>query len=153
MANSKITPALYASIAEAYALIEEALSSVEAQALQGINAIVDVATSYDDSADIPAGTALEIELALLGTFNNAYLSSQGVAGSTTSYLAAVRAINNLVIAGSDLSTTSTDVQKLDDFIITESLATFTNGCIPEGWSNLCESAGYNVDGWASYVCS
>lgn len=137
MANTKVTAAKYVEIADYLAAIWEELQVVEGNALLAVNAVVDLADDYALGIDV----AREVELALLQTFNSAYLSSQNVAQTTSNYLASVRALNNQVISGS--SYVGTDAAKLDDFI--------ENECswegVPRGWWNLCEDAGYDTTNW------
>lgn len=143
MANTKMTGAVYKTVADAYSQIEIALTGIEAYAKDGVDAIVEINASTLLGED----EALAAELALLTVFNAAYLSSQSTAASTANFLAAVRAINNLVIAGAD--TGATNQAKLDDFIMNE--VSWDGGCVPLGWANLCEDAGYTIDNWT--VCS
>ena len=144
MANTKMTVATYTDIAEAYDLIYDALSSIEAQALAAVNEVVDITTTgFEVDGTSDAAAALEAELALLSVYNAAYLSSQSVASSTANYLSAVRALNNLVISGQ--TTGTTDTEKLNNFL-TECVAADWSGigAVPYGWAALCEDAGYTI---------
>ncbi len=145
MANSLVTTDLYATIASNYATLYDTLALVEGYASAALDAIVDI-TSGDYTPD-PTGepdAALKAELALLPVFNTAYVSSQSVAGMSRDYLSAVRALNNLVIAGSDLGTDATKIEKLDAFIVEVRTA---EGNLSQSWIDLCSDAGFTVDTW------
>ena len=142
---AQIDKTLYKTIADAYALIDDALSGVSANARTAVDAIVDVTTTgYPDPSAHP-DSALEIELALLQDFNAAYVTAQNLAASTTSLLDAVRTINNFVITES--SGTGTAATKLNTWINDEMNPEWTNHTVPTGWKNLCTDAGYTTTTW------
>jgi len=151
---AQIELALYNTIAQSYANIWTYINSTDTEARVSVDAIVDVTTGTytpnggggGDAAD----AALEIELAILDVFNAAYVASGGA--STTTYLDPVRAINNHVINNYSGLETTADA-KLAEFVVTTMLGTWTDSCIPLGWEQLSEDAGYDTDDWADSVCS
>jgi hypothetical protein len=138
---AQITTDLYKTIADAYALIDDSLSSVATNSRTALNAVVDVNLSYGDPSQ-DADAALEIELALLTPFNIAYISAQNISNSVSSLLDAVKAINNFVVNQTD--GTDTAKVKLDTFVNSVS---WDGGTVPSGWENLSTSAGYNTTDW------
>ena len=137
---AQIETSLYQAIANAYSAIDDNLATIAADARVALDAIVDVNTNDGDPSG-DADAALEIELALLGPFNSAYIGTQNIAGSTSTILAAVRVLNNFVIqetAGTDTATV-----KLNTWINT----TCTWANVPVGWKNLCTDAGYTTTTW------
>lgn len=144
---AQISRNLYNDIIDAYAAIDVSLSTVQANARVALDAIVDVdtATYPDPSAD--ADAALEIELALLATFNSAYVASASIANSTASLLDAVTAVNDFVIT----NTTGTDTAtaKLLLWIDTTMLGYYTGTNCPAGWEGMSSDAGYDTSGWTT----
>lgn len=139
---------LYFTIATSYAAIDVSLSTVSTNARAALDAIVDVSTATypnpSQAAEQP-DLALEIELALLSPFNNAYVGSKSLANSVGSLLDAIRSVNNHVINNSVFSGTAT--QKLDDFVNNTMRAWWDDNTVPVGWKNLCSDAGYTVTAW------
>ena len=136
----QIETSLYQTLADAYAAIDVSLSSVSTDARTALDAILNVTTSYGDPSG-NADAALEIELALLGTFNTSYVSSTNIVNSVGYLLDAVRALNNHVI--NNTSGSATAKSKLDTWINT----TMGWSSVPGGWKNLCTDAGYNTTDW------
>ena len=149
---AQISPALYNTIAQQYALIDTALSGISSYAKTALLAIVDV-----DTADYPSpsaeneDSALEIELALLSTFNAAYIASQNLEASTGPLLDAVRAVNDFVITNTSGSDTAT--VKLNTWINTTMLQgpdgpiAWDGDACPVGWKNMSTDAGYTTTSW------
>lgn len=147
---------LYMSIANDYADIYNSLDEVAGKALAAVNEIVDLqSTSLDLSGD-PQGR--QVELLLLGKFNQAYTASTTIKSSTVTILDAVRAINNYVISnygdavglpesaidGDVTYTESISDNKLKEFI--NSVNVFNGEC-PIGWKELSTEAGYVTYFW------
>ena len=143
---AQIQPSLYNTIAQAYALVDDSLSTVTTNTRAALDAVVDVSTSYGGSpSDGDADAALEIELALLGPFNAGYTSSTNLVASISTILQAIRVINNFVI---DQTTgTATASSKLDTWINTTMAGSWTGASVPTGWKNLSEDAGFDVTNW------
>ena len=141
----QIETTLYKDIAENYANIDANLTGIATYARTALEAILDVTTSTypDPSADSDA--ALEIEIALLDTFNAAYVASQNISVSTGALLDAVRAVNNHVI--NNYGGTGTATAKLAAWVNSNMTSTWTAG-IPGGWKSLSEDAGYTVTTWS-----
>jgi hypothetical protein len=172
---AQIAKATYYNIANDYAAIWSYLDGVAAQAQAGLYEVLDVTTgTYQPTAAsgaagaVSATAALEIELALLNTYNSAYNAVKNIASSSSSLMDAVRAINNHVINNYPSSTdapngyggvrATTPDTKLADFVRFVAFAGATSHdhyCIPEGWYELCVQAGYDCDvaGWVWDVCS
>jgi hypothetical protein len=172
---AQIAKATYHNIADDYAAIWSYLDGVAAQAQAGLYEVLDVTTgTYQPTAasgaaaPVSATAALELELALLNTFNSAYTAVQNIASSSSSLLDAVRAINNHVINNYPSATdapngyggtrATTPDTKLADFVKYVAFVGATpseNLCVPEGWYELCTDAGYDCDvvGWEWDVCS
>jgi len=148
---AQIDTDLYRTIADAYALIDVALSGVTANARTAVDAIVDVdTTTYPDATPSisDADAALEIELALLTPFNSAYVQAQTISLNVANIIGAVISVNKHVIAnGSGVD----DKAKLDNWINAQMLGEWTDEFCPQGWANLSEDAGYNVDDWSTSV--
>jgi len=145
---AQINVPLYVDIAEAYAAIDVSLSTVNSNARTALDAIVDVTTTNYPDPSVNADAALEIELALLTSFNTAYVSSTSIAGSVSALLDAVRAVNNFVINQS--GGTATAKVKLDTYVNSiSSHGSWSAGAVvvPGGWKNLSSDAGYNVTDW------
>jgi len=144
---AQIDTTLYRTIADAYASIDTSLSTVSTSARTALDAIIDVDTGYLNPSSLEADAALEIELALLQVFNNAYVSSQSLQSSTASLLDAVRAVNDFVIT----NTTGTDtaVTQLNTWINTTMLGNWTGTNCPEGWANMSSDAGYTTTSWTT----
>jgi hypothetical protein len=155
---AQISKTLYRSIATSYAQIWEYLNGVAGQAELAVYAVVDVTTTnyYPTTVTGTVGAAsntaaLEIELALLDVLNAAYTSVQGISSSSSSLLDAVRAVNNHVInnypALADAATgyagtrATTPDAKLADGVAYKDYA-----CVPAGWAQLSQDAGYDTDG-------
>lgn len=141
--NLKISGSLYKEVAEAYSLIYDALSSLEENGKSATNNVIDITTNLYDGTTGENGSARLVELALLKTFNNAYLSSKNVVSSLTNYLLPIRKLNNLVINGATYG--SDNKSKLDYFINNEVI--WDNGYVPNGWVALCDTAGYDTSSW------
>lgn len=144
MANSKVTPTEYVAIANAYANIYDNLTGIEDEAKTAVEAVVDITTSSHESYTGDPDSGLNAELILLDPSNGAYLSAQNISSSTSNFLPTIRALNNLAIEGADTGTT--DTEKLTDFVNNEA---FNGTCVPLGWVNFCELAGYTVTSWNS----
>lgn len=148
---AQIDTDLYRTIAIAYAAIDVSLSGVATDARTALDAIVDVdTTTYPDATPsiADADAALEIELALLTSFNTAYNSSLNISVSVSSLLGAIRAVNNHVVT--QTSGTATAQAKLDTWINNDMAVHWGDGgACPLGWSNLSADAGYNVDNWTT----
>jgi len=147
---AQIGKTLYNTIAQEYASIQVSLSTVQTDARDALNAIVDVDTlDYpgDPSALIDADAALEIELALLQTFNIAYVSAGSIASSTAGLLDAVIAVNDHVIDNTSGTTTST--AKLQNWINVEMSGYWTAVSCPAGWASFSSDAGYTTTGWVT----
>lgn len=142
---AQIDTDLYNTIATAYASIDSSLLGVADDARTALDAIVDVTTTTYPDPSSDADAALEIELALLGPFNTAYISAQNISNSVSSLLDAVRAINNHVV--NNTSGSATAQSKLDTWINNTMLASWA--ACPVGWANLSEDAGYNVTNWST----
>ena len=145
---AQIGKALYNTIAQEYAAIQVALSAVQQNARDALNAIVDVdSLDYpgDPSAFVSADAALEIELALLQVFNNAYVSAGSIATSTAGLLDAVKAVNDFVITNSQ--GTSTATVKLTSWINSDMRGYWTGSYCPQGWADFCDDAGYTITDW------
>jgi hypothetical protein len=158
---AQISKTLYRDIAAHYAQIWEYLNGVAGQAENAVYAVVDVTTTnyYPTNATGGVGAAsdsaaLEIELALLDVLNAAYTSVQGISSSSSSLLDAVRAMNNHVInnyptstdapTGYDGARATTPDAKLADFV--NGVAYKNYSCVPSGWAQLSQDAGYDTDG-------
>ena len=172
---AQIAKTTYYNIANDYAAIWSYLDGVAAQAQAGLYEVLDVTTgTYQPTAasgaasPVSATAALEIEIALLNTFNSAYSSVQNISSASGSLLDAVRAINNFVINNYPSATdapngyggtrASTPDTKLADFVKYVAFVGTTpseNLCVPEGWYELSTEAGYDCDvaGWVWDVCS
>ena len=147
---AQIGKTLYNTIAQEYASIQVSLSTVQSDARDALNAIVDVDTlDYpgDPSALINADAALEIELALLQTFNIAYVSAGNIASSTAGLLDAVTAVNDHVITNTSGTTTAT--AKLTNWINTEMKGYWTAASCPDGWGQFSSDAGYTTTDWVT----
>ncbi len=143
---AQIDTNLYDSIAQAYAAIDTSLSTVVANARTALDAVVDVSTTGYPDPSGNADAALEVELALLGSFNAGYVSSTALVSSTSALLTAVRTVNNFVI--NQTSGTDTATVKLDTFINTTMDQQWSVGsAVPTGWKNLCTDAGYVTSAW------
>jgi len=155
---AQINPQLYEEIALAYASIWTFLDGVAGQAREAVDQVVDVTSTgyipYGETA-ADADAALEIELALLDVFNAAYISTTGIASSTSSLLDAVRAINNHCIQNwastHDYanSTSATPDAKLTDWV--NGGVNWTNACVPVGWKELSQDAGYQTSVWNTCI--
>ena len=147
---AQISQTLYNTIAQNYAAIDDALSGVTASARDALDAIVDVDTlDYPEAgSNASADAALEIELALLQVFNNAYVASANIANSNASLLDAVSAVNDFVITN---KATGTAAAKMLAWINTDMSATWTDSYCPDGWANVCRDAGYSVVGWSTVL--
>jgi len=147
---AQIGKTLYNTIAQEYASIQVSLSTVQTDARDALNAIVDVDTlDYpgDPSALIDADAALEIELALLQTFNIAYVSAGSLASSTSGLLDAVRAVNDHVIT--NISGTTTATAKLTKWINSSMDGYWTGASCPAGWEQFSSDAGYTTTDWVT----
>jgi hypothetical protein len=147
---AQIERGLYKSIVDAYAAIDTNLVGVSTDARTALNAIVNVGTTnYPDSTPSvqDPDAALEIELALLGPFNIAFVSAGNMASSVAFLLDAVRAVNNHIVANAT-NTADTAKVKLDNFINNDMGTTWTNDC-PVGWANLSTDAGYDTTDWTT----
>jgi len=143
---AQISETLYNTIADAYASIYNSLDGVSTEAQTALYAIVNVDTAdYPNVSQADPAAALEIELALLQPFNTAYSGSVNIQNSTSSLHNAIIAINNYVI--NNTSGTDTAVVKLQTWINTSMLGSWTATNCPAGWASICESAGYDVSGW------
>ncbi len=140
---TQITTELYRVIAENYADTYDQLQLAEDGAETALYGLVDVtSTGYS-----PGQTAaVEIELALLGPLNLAFISMQNLTSSITLLLEAVRAVNNHVI--NNTSGTATSAAKLAVWVDTTMSGAWTNG-IPCGWHSLSGLAGYDTSNWSS----
>jgi hypothetical protein len=148
---AQIDQDLYRDISDAYAAIDAELAGVEGNARVALDAIVDVDTAtypVDVPSQPDADAALEIELALLTPFNSAYIQSRDIATNISNLLAAVKAANNHVIAN---GTGATSQIKLDNFIIYDMNGRWTGDFCPQGWANMCQDAGFNIDNWPTTV--
>lgn len=142
---AQISQTLYNLIAQPYALIDTALSGIRANAKTALMAIVDVDTAdYPDVSSLAdEDAALEIELALLATFNAAYIASQNLEASTGSLLSAVRTVNDYVITNT--AGTETATIKLATWINTTMDGSWTGTDCPDGWALMSADAGYTID--------
>ena len=148
---AQITGTLYNDIAQAYALIDVALSGVGDNARVALDAIVDVDgdTYPNPSATTGADDALEIELALLTSYNSAYIAANNIASSNSSVLGAVKAVNDFVIKEQlNVSNGTTAKLKLDLFINIQMADHWDTGFVPLGWKNMSSDAGYDVTDWS-----
>ncbi len=145
---AQIDQPLYNTIAQAYALIDVALSGVQSNARTALDAIVDIDTlDYPTGSAPDADAALEIELALLTAFNSSYIAAGNISNSNTSLLGAVRAVNDFVIkesAGTDTATV-----KLDTWINSKMSGYWDGTSCPEGWANISSDAGYVTTDWVT----
>jgi len=146
---------LYNTIIDAYALIDDSLSSIEANARVALDAIVDVgATTYPDPSAslVDADAALQLELALLQTFNTAFVVAGNIQNSNAGLLDAVRAVNDFVIRNQEHSSvlTGTATVKLNYFIISQMKNAYTvaSEC-PSGWVDMSTDAGYDTSTWTT----
>ncbi len=141
---------LYRNVADAYASIDTNLATVATDSRTALDAIVDVdTTTYPDATPsvADADAALEIELALLGPFNSAYIQSLSIATNISNLLDAVRAINNHVIANGSGADNQT---KLDNWINGDMAAHWGDGgACPQGWADISEDAGYDITNWVT----
>jgi hypothetical protein len=148
---AQIDTDLYRTIADAYALIDVALSGLTANARVALDAIVDVdTTTYPDATPsvADADAALEIELKLLSPYNAAYQQAQNISLNVANITAAVIVINQHVIGEQTVG--ATDKLKLDNWINGDMATQWGDGgACPQGWANLSEDAGYDVDAWAT----
>jgi hypothetical protein len=145
---TQISESLYNKIADYYSAIQVALSGVSTNAANAVYAIVDVDTlDYPNASIANDADALEIELALLQTFNSAYIGSQNIANSTASLIDAVVAINYFVIKNSTFDGTA--AEKLTDWINTVMGASWTEGNCSVGWRDICLDAGYTTASWVT----
>jgi hypothetical protein len=148
---AQISKTLYNTIAQDYAAIQVALSTVQADARAALDAIVDVDTlDYpgDPSDLVDPDAALEIELALLGTFNIAYTSAGNLVASTSSLIAAVKAVNDHVIVNETIAGTST--VKLNTWINTRMQGYWSPGsACPAGWEQFSSDANYDTSTWVT----
>jgi len=145
---AQIQSALYNTIAQAYALIDDALSGISTNARAALDAIVNVDDLYPVASAPDPDAALEIELALLATFNGAYVASQNIENSNSSLLDAVVAVNDFVIKEQLNTTNGTTAKlKLDYFINTQMADWWDTGFVPSGWKDICTDAGYNTTDW------
>lgn len=142
---AQINKELYKNIAEAYSSIEVSLSGIAVNARVALDAILDITTTNYPDPSVDSDAALEIEVALLGIFNIAYVASKNLSASTGALLDAVRAVNNHVI--NETSGTTTATAKLESWVNIAMNSVWTSG-IPAGWKNLSEDAGYTVSGWS-----
>ncbi len=146
---AQITGTLYNIIADAYSAIDVSLSGIQTQARVALDAIVDVDTlDYPDPSNADADAALEIELALLQTFNNAYVVAGNIVGSNSGLLQAVNAVNDFVITNTAGTDTATD--KMLTWI-NDSGINWTQSACPDGWANISADAGYTVTGWITVL--
>ncbi len=146
---AQISQNLYRDIADAYATIDVALSGISTNARTALDAIVDVATTtypLNPSA-IDADAALEIELALLQTFNAAYVGAQSIGNSNAALVNAVTAVNDFVITNSGEAGTAT--VKLTNWVNAEMDGYWTGSACPEGWANISADAGYTTTDWVT----
>lgn len=139
---------LYVEIAGYYAEMYVNLDKVEGEALNAVNAVVDIQVGDFN------GNGRQLELILLNKFNQAYLASKNIKSSTVTVLDAVRAINNYVIVNHDESPSplsgtgyaeSASDARLRDFI--NNVAYEGSPECPDGWAQLSAEAGYVVDEW------
>ncbi len=144
---AQINKALYNDIIDAYAAIDSSLSGISANARTALDAIVDVTTSTYPDPSANADAALQIELALLQTFNNAYVAAQTIENSNASLLDAVIAVNDYVIT--EAAGTGTATAKLVDWINVEMLGSYTGTNCPIGWANISTDAGYTTTAWTT----
>jgi len=151
---AQITTTLYNTIAQSYAAIDVALSGISLNARAALDAIVNVDTlDYPNPSNASADAALEIELALLQVFNNAYIGSQNIERSNSSLLDAVTAVNDFVITNT--AGTATATAKLLAWIngvggdegVSMQTEDWSASYCPDGWANISEDAGYTVTGW------
>ena len=143
---AQISQALYNTIADAYAAIDTALAGISTNARTALDAIVDVDTAdYPDPSAASADAALEIELALLQTFNNAYVAAGNIENSNASLLDAVTAVNDFVITNEQQGATAS--AKIAYWINTRMASWWTSSYCPDGWANISRDAGYSVVGW------
>jgi hypothetical protein len=144
---AQISKTLYNTIADNYAAIQVALSTVQADARDALNAIIDVDTlTYpgDPSDLIDADAALEIELALLQVFNLAYVGAGNIAASTSSLISAVSAVNDHVARNVSSGTVQA---KLDGWINSSMSGYWTGDRCPVGWEQFSSDAGYITTNW------
>ena len=143
---AQISQTLYNTIAQSYALIEASLSGISENARDALDAIVNVDTAdYPNPSNADADAALEIELALLATFNLAYTGSLTLAASNSSLLAAVSTVNSFVIKEQVYSGTAK--AKLDYFINTDMAGYWSVSNCPQGWAEVSLDAGYDTSSW------
>ena len=147
---SQINYTLYRQIADSYAIIWTYIDGVNGESRNAVDAIVDVTTtgysSDDGTGSADSDAALEIELALLAIFNNAYTASGGI--STSTFLTAVRTVNNFVVTNYSGSQT-TATTKMRDFVNNTMFSTWTGNCVPLGWTEICDDAGFDTGLWNS----
>ena len=141
---------LYRSIADAYASVDASLATVSTDARTALDAIVDVdTTTYPDATPsvADADAALEIELALLGPFNTAFIQAQNISLNIANLLDAVRAVNNHVIANGPGADSKT---KLDNWINLDMASSWgPGGAAPQGWADMSTDAGYDTTDWVT----
>jgi len=115
-----------------------------------LEAIVDVdTTTYPDATPsvADADAALEIELALLGPYNSAYIQSLNITLNISNLLDAVRAVNNHVVSNGSGADSQT---KLDNWINGDMAVHWgAGGACPQGWANLSADAGYTTTNWVT----
>ncbi len=141
---------IYNVIAQSYARINSDLSGIYSYARDAVGAIVDVTTANYPEPSVDADAALEIEIALLGVFNDAYISSQSIQNSTSNLLDAVIAVNDFVIDEQGASAGSTTTAKLQTWINSDMSGYWTgtaDSLCPLGWANMSADAGYDTSGW------
>jgi len=143
---AQISQTLYNTIAVSYAEIDTALSGISASAQTALYAIVDVDTlDYPNASGNDPAAALEIELALLQTFNNAFISAGNIQNSNSSLLTAVKAANDFVVA--ETAGTDTATIKLNTWINT-TMNGYWVAC-PSGWASISADAGYTTTAWVT----
>jgi len=138
---TQVTTTLYRQLAEDYSDVWDQLQLVNDSAILARNHVVDVTT-----IDYAPGTAaaVEIELALLGPFNDAATAMTSLSVSTANLLTAVRSLNNHVINNTD--GTDTSKVKLDTWVNTTMIDVWPSG-VPNGWQELSQDAGYDTTDW------
>jgi len=142
LSRNVITGQDYLSIATFYATARD-------------NNVASVEYLYDAVYQVVLLTQVDPTRDLIGEFYNSYLINADIYRSPSTYLSAVRSINNHVINRAGI-----DVSDLNDYLTLESIQ------VPLGWAELCKSTGILVcrsniqgqptafsDGTATPVCS
>lgn len=141
----------YVLIAEAFAYSKEQMALAAGSLGTGTyntnkdgatKVVADVTTTTFDSGGNSSNLdEVQFEIELLASVNSAYLSTLNLANSSSTYLTAVRALNDYIVKYV-LGTVVASLT-LDDFIHTDCDDVWTDGVPPE-WIELCTNAGFNV---------